>query len=87
MKSKKINIEMINELYDILPKEINEEDILILDEITNYLELADSKKREKLYSFFITTIIQYFLGTSDELKTIKIYGRNDRGEPYIITIK
>jgi hypothetical protein len=87
MKSKKVSVEMINDLYDVLPDEITKEDIKKLDDVINYLEWADSKKREKLYSYFITTITQYFLGTDDELSKIKIYGKNDKGEPYIITIK
>jgi hypothetical protein len=87
MKSKKEEIEMINEVFDVLPDEITEEDIKKLDDVINYLEWTDSKKREKLYSMFITTIIQFFLGTDDELKKIKIYGKTDVGEPYIITIK
>jgi hypothetical protein len=83
----KREIEMINEVFDFLPDEITEEDIKKLDDVINYLEWTDSKKREKLYSMFITTIIQFFLGTDDKLKKIKIYGKNEKEEPYIITIE
>jgi hypothetical protein len=87
MKSKKINIQMINDFFDILPKEINKEDAHKLEEIINHLDKSDSKKREIIYPYFITTIAQAFIGVDDELIMIKIYGKNDKGEPYIITIK
>jgi molecular chaperone GrpE (heat shock protein) len=87
MKSKKINVEMINDLINILPKEITKEDSERLQDTINYLDQADSKKREKIYSYFITSIVQYFLGVDDELQKIKIYGKNDKGEPYIITLR
>jgi hypothetical protein len=87
MKSKKEDVEMINLVYDILPDEITEEDVKKLEDVVDFLEWSDSKKRKKLYSLFITTIVQYFLGINDELKKIKIYGKTDKGEPYIISIK
>jgi hypothetical protein len=89
MKSKKINFQMINEFtdFDILPKEINKKDTYKLVKIINHLDKSDSKKREIIYPYFITTIVQAFIGVDDELKEIKIYGKNDKGEPYIITIK
>jgi hypothetical protein len=87
MKSKKEKIGMVNMVFDVLPDEVSKEDVKKLDDVINYLEWADSKKREKLYSLFISTIIQYFVGVDDELQKIKIYGKNDKGEPYIISIK
>jgi hypothetical protein len=87
MRIKKEDVEMINLLYDILPSEITKEDVKKLDDVIDFLERSDSKKRKKLYSLFITTIVQYFLGINDELKKIKIYGKTDKGEPYIISIK
>jgi hypothetical protein len=83
----KREIEMINDLTDILPDEFTKEDSERLQEIVDYLEWSEIKKREKLYSYFITSIVQYFIGIDDELQKIKIYGKNDKGEPYIITIK
>jgi hypothetical protein len=84
---KKEEIKMVNMVYDLLPNGISDEDVNKLDEIIDYLEWANSARRTELYSLFISTIVQYFIGVNDELQKIKIYGKNDKGEPYIITVK
>ena len=48
---------------------------------------TNSQNYTKVWASVVCFLVKNFLGENDELEKIKIYGKNDVGEHYIITIK
>jgi len=67
-------------------KTINEIEDKIESFVSFVSERLDSLNYENVWKYILIKLVQYFLGPDDEIEKILIKAKNDKGEPYVITI-
>jgi len=74
---------MVRKMSD---KTINEIEDKIESFVSFVSERLDSLNYENVWKYILIKLVQYFLGPDDEIEKILIKAKNDKGEPYVITI-
>ena len=82
-------IKMLEIKADNLTLFVSPKDHELLKKIQNIVDLCETSgdERQKKYATAILTMVQYFCGLNDYVKSVIISAESDRGKKYVIKIQ